>query len=58
MEFQLYGRPPHRRGQAPRGESLTYVDDVNRYLREVGLEPQLAEDGTVRFGPRQPGKAD
>lgn len=49
LEFELYGRPPHRRGQIPRVESPTYIDDVNRYLREVGLEPELGEDGMVTF---------
>lgn len=53
LEFQLYGRPPHRRGQPPRAESATYIDDVNRYLREVGLEPQLQDDGMVKFVPRR-----
>lgn len=58
LEFQLYGRPPHRRGQAPRGENATYIDDVNRYLRELGFEPELMEDGMVRMVPRRTGRGD
>lgn len=49
LEYELYGRPPHRRGQGRRTAGPTYIEDVNRYIREQGFEPELGEDGMVTW---------
>ncbi|MFF7842847.1 helix-turn-helix domain-containing protein [Streptomyces ossamyceticus] len=59
LEYQLYGRPAHRRGRGHRLEGATireevtrYADDAIRELREQGVEPQLGEDGLITWQRR------
>lgn len=53
LEYELYGRPPHRRGQGARTAGPTYIEDVNRYIREQGFEPQLGQDGLIKWERRE-----
>lgn len=49
LEYELFGRPPYRRGQGARTAGPTYIEDANRYIREQGFEPQLGDDGLITW---------
>ncbi|MEW2421269.1 helix-turn-helix transcriptional regulator [Streptomyces nigra] len=60
LEYQLYGRPSHRRGRGHRMEGASireevtrYADDAIRDLREQGFEPKLGDDGLVTWHRRE-----
>lgn len=45
LEYELYGRPPGRRGRLPRTDRPADVADVLEWLRERGVEPPGGTDG-------------
>lgn len=63
LEYQLYGRPSHRRGRghylegaSVRAEITRYVNDALHDLREQGFEPDLGEDGFITWRRRKGGE--